>query len=142
MVVVAIIGLLMRVATVGISHAIEASRLRVCLLNMEAIDSAKSLWGLENKKGDNDAPTEDDLKPRLKDKTFPSCPKGGTDAVNALSMHAACSVHPASATRGHARHHPINGADVLMRAGGVPAAAEGAVELHDGEQLVELKLHQ
>ena len=29
MVVVAIIGLLMRVATVGISHAIEASRLRV-----------------------------------------------------------------------------------------------------------------
>ena len=100
MVVVAIIGLLMRVATVGISHAIEASRLRVCLLNMEAIDSAKSLWGLENKKGDNDVASEDDLKPLLKNNTFPACPKGGTYTINAQGTRATCSIHAASATPG------------------------------------------
>jgi hypothetical protein len=39
-------------------------------------------------------------KDERKDKTFPACPKGGTYAVNALGVHAACSAHPASATPG------------------------------------------
>jgi len=100
MVVVAIIGLLMSVATVGISQAINRSQRQICTMNLEAVQSAKTLWGLDNKKGDNDTPTEDDLKPHLKDNTFPSCPKGGTYTINALGVRATCSVHPATAAPG------------------------------------------
>jgi prepilin-type N-terminal cleavage/methylation domain-containing protein len=100
MVVVAIIGLLMSVATVGIGHAINTAKAQTCAMNIEAVESAKSLWGLENKKGDNDVPSEDDLKPLLKNNAFPTCPTGGTYTINALSVHATCSVHAAASTPG------------------------------------------
>jgi prepilin-type N-terminal cleavage/methylation domain-containing protein len=100
MVVVAIIGLLMSVATVGIGHAIKTAKAQTCAMNVEAIESAKSLWGLENKKGDNDVPSEDDLKPLLKNGTFPACPAGGTYTINAMATRATCSIHPATGTPG------------------------------------------
>jgi len=100
MVVVAIIGLLMSVATVGISRAIKTAQKQTCAMNVQAIENAKQIWQLENKKGDNDVASEDDLKPILKNQTYPICPSGGTYTINADSSHATCSVHPAVATSG------------------------------------------
>ena len=98
MVDVAIIGLLMSVATVGISHAVKTAQRQTCAMNIEAIEGAKQMWQLENKKGDNDVASEDDLKPILKNQTFPTCPSGGQYSINANSTRATCSVHPAGAT--------------------------------------------
>ena len=102
MVVVAIIGLLMSVATVGISHAIKTAKTQTCAMNIEAIEGAKQMWMLENKKGDNDVATEDDLKPILKGNVFPTCPSGGTYTINADNVRATCSVHGAAAAPGAA----------------------------------------
>jgi len=95
MVVVAIIGLLMSVATLGIQHAIKHSREQVCLMNIEAIEQAKQSWMLESQKGDNDTATEDNLKPILKNNAFPTCPAGGTYTINANNVRATCSYHGA-----------------------------------------------
>ncbi len=97
MVVIAIIGMLMGVATLGISHAIKSSKQNICNMNIEAIEQAKQMWSLENKKGDNDAAGEDDLKVHLKNGVFPTCPSGGTYTVNANNVRATCSVHGATA---------------------------------------------
>lgn len=100
MVVVAIIGLLMSVATVGINHAIKTAKAQTCAMNIEAIESAKQMWMLEAKKGDNDTATESDLAPILKNGVFPTCPSGGTYTINANNVRATCSVHPAAAPSG------------------------------------------
>jgi len=83
MVVVAIIGLLMSVATVGINHAIKTAKAQTCNMNIEAIEGAKQMWMLESKKGDND-----------------TCPSGGTYTINNNSTRATCSVHAAISTTG------------------------------------------
>ena len=98
MVVVAIIGLLMSVATVGISHAVKTAQKQTCAMNIEAIEGSKQMWMLENKKGDNDTATEDDLKPILKNGVFPTCPAGGTYTINNNATRATCSTHGAGAT--------------------------------------------
>ena len=98
MVVVAIIGLLMSVATVGISHAIKTAQRKACDMNVEAIDSAKQMWMLDSKKSENDVATEEDLKPILKNNTSPACPSGGTYSINANNVRAICSVHGAGTT--------------------------------------------
>ena len=98
MVVVAIIGLLMSVATVGINHAIKTARASACNMNIEAIESAKQMWMLEARKGDNDTASEDDLKVHLNHNLFPTCPSGGTYTINNNSTRATCSVHPAEAS--------------------------------------------
>ena len=100
MVVVAIIGLLMSVATVGINHAIKTAKAQTCNMNIEAIEGAKEMWMLESKKGDNDTASEDDLKVHLKNNAFPTCPSGGTYTINNNTTRATCSVHAAVATPG------------------------------------------
>jgi prepilin-type N-terminal cleavage/methylation domain-containing protein len=100
MVVVAIIGLLMSVATVGINHAIRTAKAQACNMNIEAIEGAKQMWMLEAKKGDNDTATEDDLKVHLKNNAFPACPSGGTYTINNNTTRATCSVHAAVSTTG------------------------------------------
>ena len=102
MVVVAIIGLLMSVATVGINHAIKTAKGQTCQMNIEAIEGAKQMWMLESKKGDNDVASEEDLKVHLKNNAFPTCPSGGTYTINSLSVRATCSVHSGTATPGAA----------------------------------------
>ena len=94
MVVIAIIGMLMGVATLGIGKAISSSKQHICGMNIEAIEQAKQVWSLENKKGDSDAASEDDLKSHLKNNVFPTCPSGGTYTINANNVKATCSAHP------------------------------------------------
>ena len=98
MVVIAIIGMLMGVATLGISHAIKSSKQNICNMNIEAIESAKEMWSLESKKGDNDTAGEDDLKVHLKNNLFPTCPSGGTYSINPNNVKATCSIHSTAAT--------------------------------------------
>ncbi len=96
MVVIAIIGMLMGVATLGIGKAISSSKQKICDMNIEAIEQGKQVWSLENKKGDNDAASEDDLKGHLKNGVFPTCPSGGTYTINANNVRATCSKHTAA----------------------------------------------
>jgi len=100
MVVVAIIGLLMSVATVGINYAIKSARASACGMNIEAIENGKQMWMLNARKGDNDTATEDDLKVYLKNNAFPTCPSGGTYTINNNSTKASCSVHGAGSATG------------------------------------------
>lgn len=93
MVVIAIIGMLMGVATLGISQAIKNSKQHICGMNIDAIEQAKQMWSLENKKGDNDAAGPDELKAHLKNNTFPTCPSGGTYTINVNNIKATCSYH-------------------------------------------------
>jgi prepilin-type N-terminal cleavage/methylation domain-containing protein len=99
MVVIAIIGMLMGVATLGINHAIQSAKAHTCAMNIEAIENAKQMWSLENKKGDNDTAGEDDLKGYLKNNSFPTCPSGGTYSINANTTKATCSVHGQTASQ-------------------------------------------
>jgi len=98
MVVIAIIGMLMTVATISITGAIKKSKANICNMNIEAIESAKEMWSLESKKGDNDTAGEDDLKVHLKNNLFPTCPSGGTYSINPNNVKATCSIHSTAAT--------------------------------------------
>jgi DNA repair exonuclease SbcCD ATPase subunit len=69
----------------------EAER-NVCLNNLRQIDAAKQQWALEKNKTTDAIPTEQDLLPYLKDGIFPTCPSGGTYAINAVGELPACSV--------------------------------------------------
>ncbi len=93
MIVIAIIGLLAAVAVPNFMKATGTAKRQVCSMNREQIDSAKIMWATENKKSDNDTPSEDDVKVYLKNSQFPSCPAGGTYAVGAVKDKSTCTVH-------------------------------------------------
>jgi prepilin-type N-terminal cleavage/methylation domain-containing protein len=98
MIVIAIIGMLAAAATTGITRALKTSKEQICKMNRDAVDNAKQLWMVENKKSDKDTPSEDDLKVYLKNNTFPSCPGGGTYTIYAGEQPTTCSVHAAPAS--------------------------------------------
>ena len=93
MIVIAIIGLLAAVAVPNFMKATGTAKRQVCSMNREQIDSAKIMWATENKKSDNDTPSEDDVKVYLKNSQFPGCPAGGTYTVNAVKDKCTCTVH-------------------------------------------------
>ena len=68
-------------------------------MNIEAIEGAKAVWKLENKKGDHDVATEEDLVVHLKNGVLPACPNGGTYSINANDTRATCSVHAPAPTK-------------------------------------------
>ena len=93
-VVIAVIGILVAVATLGINHPImKGYKQGVCNMNIEAIEEAKQMWAYEYKKDDNDTPSKDELLPHLQHGIFPTCPSGGTYTINANNVRATCSVH-------------------------------------------------
>ncbi len=93
MIVVAIIGLLAAVAIPNFVKARKSSQTAACIMNLRAIDGAKATWALENKKGDNDTPSDADLfgpDKNIRDK--PSCPANGTYNLGAVNVKPTCSV--------------------------------------------------
>ena len=96
--VVAVIGTLLAIATFGISTTHKKSPQTTCAMNIEAIEQAKMMWMLENKKGTNDTAKEAEISPHLKYGIFPTCPSGGTYSINANNVRATCSVHTQAAT--------------------------------------------
>jgi prepilin-type N-terminal cleavage/methylation domain-containing protein len=93
MIVVAIIGLLAAVAIPNLVKARKSAQKTACINNLKTIEGGKSIWALENKKGDSDVPGDGDLfgadKPVSKK---PECPSGGTYNLNAVSEKPTCSV--------------------------------------------------
>jgi len=66
MIVVAIIGLLAAVAIPNLVKARKASAKTACIANLKSIEGAKAYWALENKKNDQDVPTDADLLGRTR----------------------------------------------------------------------------
>jgi prepilin-type N-terminal cleavage/methylation domain-containing protein len=93
MIVVAIIGLLAAVAIPNLVRAQKTAKRTTCISNLKTIEGAKVQWSLENKKGDQDVPSDADLfgadKPISKK---PDCPSGGTYDLKAVAEKPTCSV--------------------------------------------------
>ena len=93
MIVVAIIGLLAAVAIPNLVKARKDSQRVACRANLKAIEGAKELWALQEKKPDTDVPTDADIFGQgkgIKDK--PLCPAGGTYDLKAVSDRPTCTV--------------------------------------------------
>lgn len=88
MIVVAIIGLIATAAIPSLMKARKSAQKTTCINNLRTINGAKSVWALENKKGDADVPTEADLA--LQNKL--ECPAGGTYNFGAVSAPPTCSI--------------------------------------------------
>ena len=93
MIVVAIIGLLAAVAIPNLVKARKASAKTACVANLKSIEGAKAYWALENKKNDQDVPSDADLFGT--DKAIarkPECPAGGTYSLGSVADKPTCSV--------------------------------------------------
>ena len=90
-------GILICLATLGISHGPHRSKQTTCAMNIEAIEQAKQMWALENKKNTNDTPSEAELSRHLMNGVFPTCPSGGTYTINPNNVRTTCSVHTVNA---------------------------------------------
>ena len=93
MIVVAIIGVLAAVAIPNLLKARKASAKTACIANLKAIEGAKAVWALENKKSDADVPSDGDIYGS--DKAIakkPECPGGGTYDIKAVGEKPTCTV--------------------------------------------------
>ena len=88
MIVVAIIGLIATAAIPSLVKARKSAQKTTCINNLRTINGAKSVWALENKKGDNDVPTEADLQLQSKLR----CPGNGTYNFGAVNANPTCSI--------------------------------------------------
>jgi general secretion pathway protein G len=93
MIVVAIIGLLAAATIPNLVRAQKTAKKTTCINNLKTIEGAKVQWALENKKGDQDVPSDADLFGA--DKVIskkPDCPSGGTYDLKAVAEKPTCSV--------------------------------------------------
>jgi len=84
MIVVMIIGLLAMIAIPNINGSLATSRYNAIINNLRVIDNQKQLWAADQKKGDNDTPTETDLAPYFGNGRFPAKVMGETYNINAV----------------------------------------------------------
>jgi len=89
MIVVAIIGLLAAIAVPSFISARTKSQLNACQNNLRQISGAKDEYGLDNNSAALPA-TAAGLVTTYISKT-PTCPAGGTYALNAYGVDATCS---------------------------------------------------
>ncbi|HEU0009664.1 MAG TPA: prepilin-type N-terminal cleavage/methylation domain-containing protein [Verrucomicrobiae bacterium] len=93
MIVVAIIALLAAIAIPNLAKSRKSAQRTACINNLRVIEGAKSIWALENKKGDADVPTDADLfGPNSQIAKKPDCPGNGTYTIGAVSEKPTCSV--------------------------------------------------
>jgi prepilin-type N-terminal cleavage/methylation domain-containing protein len=93
MIVVAIIGLLAAIAIPNLIRARASSQRVACVMNLRAIEGAKSNWALDQHKGSTDTPTDADLfgpTSYIRDK--PGCSAGGTYTLNQVDVKPACTI--------------------------------------------------
>jgi prepilin-type N-terminal cleavage/methylation domain-containing protein len=91
MIVVAIIGLLAAIAVPNFLKMRTQAQTRACITNLQRIDSAKQLWGLENGRTDGDEPQQSDIVPTYI-KTMPACPSAGTYEFKPIGQVPTCTV--------------------------------------------------
>jgi prepilin-type N-terminal cleavage/methylation domain-containing protein len=93
MTVVGIIGMLVTLALPNLIRARSTSQTRICITNLNKIESIKQSWGLEHARSLNDIPTVADLVgPTSYLKKMPLCPAGGDYDFRALKENATCTV--------------------------------------------------
>ncbi len=86
MIVVLIIGLLAMIAVPNVKRSLEKARLQAIKVNLRTIDSVKTQWAAENKKGGNETPSEADLAPYFNGGKFPAKVVGETYQINAVDL--------------------------------------------------------
>ena len=91
MIVVAIIGLLAAIAIPNFVKAREKAQQNACIANLKQVDGAKTLWALDNSKKTGEVVELTNLV-TLYIKSTPTCPAGGTYAVNAVGTNPTCTV--------------------------------------------------
>jgi prepilin-type N-terminal cleavage/methylation domain-containing protein len=92
MIVVGIIAMLIMIAVPGFMRYRESSQRTLCKQNVEKIEAAKQLWGLESGKAAGDTPLPDELYgPNGYIRAKATCPGTGQDyLIKALGQTAQC----------------------------------------------------
>jgi prepilin-type N-terminal cleavage/methylation domain-containing protein len=91
LVVVAVIGLLSAVAVPNFIRIRMNAQANTCIGNLGQIESAKQIWGVENRKLNGNAVNTTDLVPAYI-KIMPTCPAAGTYSFNRIGTNATCSI--------------------------------------------------
>jgi prepilin-type N-terminal cleavage/methylation domain-containing protein len=91
MIVVAIIGMLMTIAVPNFVKARNTAQKNACIANLRMVDNAKQQWATENKKGNSDTPTEEEIRVYVKNEKMPACPGSGTYTIGTVSTDPTCS---------------------------------------------------
>ena len=93
MIGVAIIGVLAAIAVPNLMKARKDAQRAACIQNLRAIEGAKEVWALENRKGGNEGPQPTDLYGNEKTiKSEPKCQAGGTYGINTMDSKPTCTV--------------------------------------------------
>lgn len=91
MIAVTIVGLLLLMAIPNFAKSRQVAQRNTCLSNLRVIDTAKQLWGMENGKGTDDEPTQDDLVgASLYLRVEPRCPAKGNYSFNTIGEWPTC----------------------------------------------------
>jgi len=92
MIVVAIIGVLAAVAIPNLIKARKSSAKQACIANLKAIEGAKAVWALENRKNDADVPGDGELFGATQTiSRKPDCPGGGTYDIRSVAERPTCT---------------------------------------------------
>src|SRR5437588_12388304 len=86
MIVVLITGILLAIAVPYFMKARDNSRAKSCIANLQQISGAKEQAAMDLKLQDTDTPTQAQIVPDYL-KKYPSCPAGGTYAINAMNAN-------------------------------------------------------
>ncbi|MEW6156877.1 MAG: prepilin-type N-terminal cleavage/methylation domain-containing protein [Verrucomicrobiota bacterium] len=93
MIVVAVIGLLAAIAIPNFTKARNNARVKACIANLRAIDSAKTNWALDNNKDGSVIPSQNDIVPYLSGQRMPICPGGGTYKIKRVEKNPSCTLY-------------------------------------------------
>jgi hypothetical protein len=70
-----------------------------CINNLRQIDGAKQQWALENNRPPNSPVSPVDIAHFFQNNVFPTCPAGGTYALNVVGAPPVCSIPGHALTR-------------------------------------------
>lgn len=87
MIVVMIIGLLAMIAIPAVGNSMATARYNAIINNLRVIQNQKQLWAAQEKKGDNDTPSEADLAPYFNTGKFPTAVMGETYNINPVGQN-------------------------------------------------------
>lgn len=92
MIVVMIIGLLAMIAIPNINGSLATSRYNAIINNLRVIDNQKQLWAADQKKGDNDTPSETELAPYFANARFPASVMGEVYNINSVGTQPTATI--------------------------------------------------
>jgi len=91
MIVVAIMAMLMAIATPSFVKTRDSARTNSCMSNLKAIDGAKTQWAMEFRKTDGDAVAWNDLAPSYMKRQV-ACPWGFAYTLQPVGTPPYCPV--------------------------------------------------